>query len=268
MNNWIETHSTQDGHVEDTANVFSATPDVGLSGETSGAEVIRSNADQGSNLLTVELAKFGQLRQKNCAGLRSDARGALEDFVFLAEVVIGLDVLLDKFIEFSNLVVESFDHLADAFANSGMADGLAAIELLSVQVNELATAADQVGQFVRFGAELRFGLRLDDLSETGKDACIDGVGLGEFADSACEVTYLARRSDDDLEVCLEQFSDNWAFITAGCFEDDKCDVMRLKGLEELADAWGRVGHREIDGGWTRGDVKSVFGNVDADEQWF
>jgi len=265
MNNGIETHSTQNGHIKDTANVFSATPDMGLPSETSGAEIIRSYADQGSNFLTVELAEFWQSGQQDCAGLRSNAWGALEDFVFLAEVLIGLDVLLDEFIEFGNLVVKDFDHLADAFANFGMADGLATIQLLGAQVNKLATAANQVGQFVRFGAGLRFGLRLDDLSETGKDACVDWVGLGKFTDATCEVTDLAWRGDDDLELCLKQFSDNGTFIAAGCFKDYKCDAVILKGLDKLVDARRRVGHRQVDGGRAGGDVKCVFGDVDTDE---
>jgi len=54
MNNRIETHSTQNGHIQGTTNVFSATPDMGLPSVTPGAKIIRGNTDQGSNLLTVE----------------------------------------------------------------------------------------------------------------------------------------------------------------------------------------------------------------------
>jgi hypothetical protein len=265
MNSWIEAHSTQSGHIQGTTNVFSATPDVGLAGVTPGAEIIRGNTDQGSNLLTVELAEFRQLGQQNSAGLRADAFNTLQDFVFLAEVVIGLNVLLDDFVEFSDLTVKGFEHSLDAFANSGMSNGFTPIQFLGAQVNELTAATDQIGQFVRFGAKLRFGLRLNDLSEAGKDACIDGVSLGEFADSACEVTDLAWRDDNDLEVRLEQSGDNGTFISAGCFKHDQCDTMQLKEIEEVVDARGRIGQRNADGGGTRGDVKCVFGNVDADE---
>ena len=265
MNNWIETHGTQNGHIQGTTNVFSATPDVGLAGVTPGAEIIRGNTDQGGNLLTVELPKFRQLGQQNSAGLRADAFNALQDFVFLAEVVIGLNVLLDDFVEFGDLTIEGFEHLLDASANSGMSNGLAPIQFLGAQVNELTAATDQIGQFVPFGAKLRFRLRLNDLSEAGKDACIDGVSLGEFADSACEVTDLAWRGNNDLEVCLEQSGDNGTFISAGCFKDDQRDTMQLKEIEEFVDARGRIGQRNVDGGRTRGDVKCVFGNVDADE---
>src|SRR4030042_338609 len=204
MNSWIEAHSTQSGHIQGTTNCFSPTPDVGLPGVTPGAEIIRGNTDQGSNLLTVELAEFRQLGQQNSAGLRADAFNTLQDFVFLAEVVIELDMLLNDFVEFGDLAVEGSEHFLDAFSNPGMSNCLASIEFLGAQVNELAAATDKIGQFVGFGADWRFRLRLKDLSKAGKHAGIDGVGLGEFADSTCEITDLAWRGDNDLEGGLQE----------------------------------------------------------------
>lgn len=251
--------------MQGTANVFSAAADVGLPGVTPGAKIVRGNADQGGDLLTVEPAELRQLGQENSAGLRAYAVEALQDSVLPAEVVIELDMLLYDFVEFSDLAVEGSEHLLDAFANPGMSDCLAAIEFLGTQVNELAAATDEIGQFVGFRAERRFGLGLNDLSEAGKHACIDGVGLGEFTDSACEITDLAWRGYNDLEVGLQQAGDDGPFVSAGCFKDDQGDAMRLEGLDEFVDAWRRVGHRYVDGSRTRGDVKCVFGNVDADE---
>jgi hypothetical protein len=268
MNNRIETFGAQDGHIKGVTDFFSAAKNVGFSGEFSGAEVIRSDANQGSDLLAVEPAEFGQKRYKRGAGAGAYAFGASQDFIFLSQVIVGFDLLFDEFVEFGNLVVEGFYHLSDAFAYPGMADGLAAVQFLCAQVSELSAATHQVGQFVDLRAGRGFWLRLNDLSETGEDACVNGVGLGPFAETSREVTDLARGSDDNLEICLEQFGDDGTFVAAGCFEDDQFYFVRLKDFDELLCARGRVGQRNVDGGGTRGDVKCVFGNVDADEEWF
>lgn len=265
MNNRIETHSTQNTHMQGTANVFSAAADMGLSCVTPGAIIIGGNTDQGGDLLTVELSQFRQLGQENSAGLGAYTVEALQNFVSLAEVVIELDMLLYDLVEFSDLSVEGSEHLLNAFSNPWMSNCLASIEFLCTQVNELAAATDEIGQFVGFGADRRFRLGLDDLSEAGKHACIDGVGLGEFADSTCKITDLAWGGDNDLEVGLQEAGDYGPFVSAGCLEDDQGNTMRLKGLDKLVDAWRGVGHRDIDGGRTRGDVKCVFGNVDTNE---
>ena len=268
MNSRIETFSAQDSHIEDASDFFAATPDVGLSGEFSGAEVIRSDAYKGGDFLSIKPAKFGQLRDKHSAGFGSNTFSTLQDIVFPAEVIIGLDVLFDEFVEFGDLVVEGFEHLADAFANLRMEDGLASVQFLGTQASELFSATHQVGQIINLRAGRGFWLGLDDLGEASEDCGVDGVGFGPFTEASCEVTNLAWRGNDDFKVCPKQLGDDGTLITAGCFEDDQCNVVRLKGLDELVCARRRVGQRNVDRGGARRDVKCVFGNVDADEEWF
>ena len=176
--------------------------------------------------------------------------------------------MLNEFVELGDLVVERFNHFADALANPGMSDGFASIQFLGAQVSKLSAATNQVGQFVGLRAGGRFWLWLNDLGKTGEDCGIDGVGLGEFADASREITDLTRGGDDDFKVCLEQFSDDGTFVAACCFEDYQGDAVRLKGFDELFCARGGVGQRDVDEAGTRGGVKCVFGNVDANEKWF
>ena len=246
MNSEITTNSRQRGHIKDAANVLSATPYTRFACEASGREVVRGNADKSSYLLTIELTQFGQQGQKHRAGLRADAGGAAEDFIFFTEVIVGFDVLLDEIVEFGNLIVKGFEHLADAFANLRMADGLASIQFLNAQVGKLSAATHQVSQFVGFGAGGQFWLWLNDLGKTGEDCGIDGVGLGKFADASCEVTNLAWGGDNDFKVCPKQFGNDWTFVAAGCFEDYQGDAVRLKGFDELFCARGGVGQRNVD----------------------
>ncbi|MGA2093424.1 MAG: hypothetical protein ABSH16_08475, partial [Sedimentisphaerales bacterium] len=212
-------NSSQGSHIKDVANVFSASEYARFAGESSRHKVKRSDADQSGDLLAVELPQFGQLRQEHSTSLRADAWGAAEDFIFFTEAVVGLDVLFNEFVEFGDLIVEGFEHLADAFTNLWMKGELASVGFLGVQVSELPAATHQVSQFVYFGACGRFWLWLDDLGETCKDCGVDGVGLGPFAKATCEVTDLSRGGDDYFEVCLKQFGDDWTFVSAGGFED-------------------------------------------------
>jgi hypothetical protein len=202
MNNRIPANSRQRGHIKDAANILSSAKYVRFADKTAGGKVERGDADESSDLLTVELSQFGQLSQESRTGMRAYAFGVADNFIFFTEV-IG-----------------------------------------------------------------RFRLWLNDLCETGKDVCIDGVGLGEFSEASGEITDLSWGGDNDLEVCLKQFGDNGAFVTASCFEDDQCDFVRLKDFGELTCARGIVGQRCVDEAGTRGDVKRVFGNVDADEDGF
>ncbi len=219
-------------------------------------------------MLAIELAKFGQMRQKNRASAGTNTWGAAEDFILFTEVVVGSDVFFDNPVEFGNLIVEGFNHLANAFTNPGMKRELTSVGFLNTQVNELSAATYQIGQFACFGAGGQFWLWLNDLGETRKDCCIDGVGLGKFTYTSCEVTDLPRGGNYNLEVCLKQFGNNGTFVSSGCFENYKRDSERLKGFDELFCARGIVGQRYVDRGGTRGDVECVFGNVDADEKWF
>jgi hypothetical protein len=50
MNDGIPMNSGQSSHIKSAADIFPAAPDTGLSGEFSGDEVIRSNADQSGDL--------------------------------------------------------------------------------------------------------------------------------------------------------------------------------------------------------------------------
>jgi len=268
FDNWITSRSSQSGHVEHVAYFFSASPDAGLACESAGAEVIRSDSDQRGDLLSVEQSQFRKLGQEYRAGLGSYSGCTSEDFIFVGQFLVGGDMLGDQLVNFGDLVVEGFDHLADAFMHSGMTDGLLTIDFFCSQGSQLIASGNQVGQFFGFTVELRPWFWLDDLSEACQHSRIDGVCLGQFSDASCELTDLTWRSDYDFEVGFEQSGNDGTFITAGCFKYDQFNIIWFECLYQLLYSAAGVGQRQIDGGRRRANTECVFGNVDAYEDLF
>ena len=214
MNNRIATHCGKSGHIKDAAYLLSPSPDPRFANEASGAEVKWCNADQGSDLLTVELSQLGQLGEENCTGLGSDAGSAAKNLVLLTKVIIGLDMLLDEFVELPDLEVESFNHLSNALSDTRVADGFHPVRLLGMQVCELTSSTDKVCKLVRLAGGKAFGLRLNDLCETGDYACVYFIRFCPLAEAAGEIANLFWRSDNNLEACLEQLCGDKTFVAA------------------------------------------------------
>jgi hypothetical protein len=261
----IAPHGGQGGHVKQTADIFSTSPYTGLSCETAGAEVIRRYSYQGCYLLAVEQAEFRQLAQEHGTCLRSYSGRAADDLVFAAELLIGLNVFLDKVIESCNLVIKSLYHFAHACEHLAVTDHLLSVHFLGSQVGKLSASLDQIGQFFGFMAESGPWLGLDDFSEAGQDSGVNRVGLCDFADAACELAYLARRSNDDIEVSFEQGSGERTLIAAGGFHYDQFDLVRSECRYQLLCSGIGVGQRQTDCGWRRADTEGVFCYVNSYE---
>lgn len=268
FDNRVISHSSQGGHVQHITYLFSASPYPGPACEAAGTKIIGSDAYKGGDLLSVEQAQFGQLRQKDGAGLWSYTWGASEDFVFAAEFVIGLDMFDDEFIEVCDLVIECFYYFSYTFLNLPETCGLLSVQLLCSQVGKLMSPSYQVGQFIGFTAELRPWPGFYYLCEASQDVCIDGVCLGQFADAFCEVTYLPGRSDYDVEFGFEQCGSDGTFIAAGRFEDNQADIVGPESLEQLFDTAGGIGQGQIDRGRRRADAEGIFCYVYAYENLF
>lgn len=185
--------------------MLAAAGDVGGPDEGAGAAVVGGQADEGGDLVAVEVAEFGDMGQEHGTGFGTDAGRGAQDLVFLLEVVIGLDVVLDEFIDLFDLVFEGLDHFADAFADDDVSAHGQAVGFLGEQANELSPAGDEFGERFDVGVLGRFGGRFDDLAKEGEGVGVDGVGFGEFSHAIGEVTHLAGIGDDDAVVGLGEF---------------------------------------------------------------
>jgi len=154
--NRIETAGGKCGHVEDAADIFSAAPDMGFAIRFARRAVPGRHACKSGDLLAVECAQFGQIGNQHSAGLRADAGSALENAVFVFEIVIGINLFPDKQVDLMDLKVQGFDHFLDALFDLGVMDHEQMIGLLGSQVVKLPTSSDQLGQLNGLGLGMRF----------------------------------------------------------------------------------------------------------------
>lgn len=263
---WIPSARGQGRHVQHAADFFSAAGDVGAASLFTRLSIIGSQADQCGNLMAVESSQFGQMRQEHGAGLRSDAGGAAKQSIFVLQVIVGLDVVINEFIEFSDLVFERFDHFSNAFSDFDMVNHSSTVGFLGEQVIKLPASGDQFGEGLDMGCFRRSRLGFDDFAELGDDVGIDGIGLGEFSEASCEVAHLSRVGDDNVVAVLEEFDRERFFVTAGSFEDDLCNVEVSQTVHKFPMALSSVEIASVEMGGTGCDLKRIFGNVDADEK--
>ena len=251
------------GHVEGSTYVFSASCDVHLAIMFSGGAVPGRYADKCGDLLPIDTAEFGESGDEHCAGVWAYAGGTLDDAVFVGEVVIGFDIVSNEFVDLFDLEVEGPDHFSDALFDLGVVNHLHTIGLLGVEIVELATPSDQLGQFGGLGRCVCFGAGFDDLCELREDVCVDGIGLCVLAHSFCEVSDLPWIYDDDGQGCGEQFCGERTFVSAGGFDDDQGGVVLAEQATEFAMIRGCVGHVFGDELRRSGDTEGVFCDVDS-----
>lgn len=260
----IKTLGCQGGHVEQGAYLLAAAENARSTSVLAGLAIERGYPNQGGDLMAIELTQFGQMSQEHGAGLGADPWGAAQDGVFVTEVIVALNVVLDEIVELANLGFQSFDYPFDATADLSVVGHFGAVGFLGEHVGHLSTSADQFGQKLRLGLSGRPIGGFDHLAENGEDLGIDGVGLGVFPQTFCEVTHLAGIDHDRLESGLDQFGSKSAFVSAGCFQDDLSDIEALQRVEELSVALGSIGVITLELGWTRCDLERIFSDVNSD----
>lgn len=265
-NDRVAASCRQSGHIEGGANLFSATGDVGGTGLFSGFTVIGSQAGQGGDLVAVEPAQFGQVREEHGAGLGPDAGDALQEAVFVLEVFVGLDMVADEVVEFADLVIESFDHFADALTDLGMMDHLRTIDFLGMQIGELFSSGDQLGEGFGWGVFRRPGYRVNHFAKAGQEVGVDGIGFGNRTEALGEFADLSGIGDNDVVSGLHEFGGEGFFVAAGGLHDDLCDGEALEGVEEVAAALLGMEPGAVQMGRAGSDLKRVLGDVYADEK--
>ena len=186
--------------------------------------------------------------------------------ILVLEIIVGLDMVLDKIVEFADLEFDGFDHFADAFTDFDMVNHRGAIGFLGEQVDELPASGDQFGEGLGFGVLGRFWLGLDDFAEVGEDVGVDGVGLGEAAQAAGEIADLARIGDHDVVAGLDEFGGERFFVAAGGFEHNQGDVEVWQAVQEIPVALTGVEIAAVEVGGPGRDLKRFLCDVDADEK--
>ena len=105
-----------------------------------------------------------------------------------------------------------------------------------------ASSGQQIGQ----GGTFRIGDGpeggIDLLAKAGDDLGINGIGLGENAQSPCEVADLSGIHHDHGQACEGQGGHEQTLVSAGGFEHDQSWGKRLQKGDETGVSLGIVGH--------------------------
>ena len=261
---WVPFAGIEGRHVKPASDFLSAAPDMGLAVPLSAGAIPGDQSGQSRDFLAVELPQFGQIADQHGAGLRSDAGGTLDDAVSVFEVLVRIDLVPDKLINFQDLEVEGFDHFPDTLFDFRVADHGHSIGLLGAQIVELPSSSDQLGQFAGLRGGMRFGHGFDHFCESGQEPGINGIGLGMLADAFGKITHLTRIDNNHVHPGTEQLRGKRAFVTPGGFQDDQVDGMRLEGLAELAVSFRGVGQIQFEDRGAGRDTECVFGDIDSD----
>lgn len=139
------------------------------------------------------------------------------------------------------------------------------VAMRGARLDELAPAGEQLGEFGlffwAFGADSWSGL----FGKAGEDAGVERVGLGEPAHAVSELANALRVDVTGIEVRIEQRIEKWPFEFARGFECDACGLPGPQKFEKFVDAFLIVGEGPYLCLVVTSQIKTIGGNVDADE---
>ena len=237
------------GHVEGAADASPPAADPSGFGGMSAVLVDGRDADEGGDLLAVDLAEFGELGDERDGRDGSDSGDAGQEVVELAPVGVGGAEFGDVFVEVFDSLLEQFDELLNVAAHGGIAGGFEVVFLLSEEFDDLASAGDEGVElpliFGRFGAETEvFGV----LGIADQQAGVEGVGFGEPSEAGGEVADAIGRDDGDGVFPFGEEEEELGVVDAGGFEDDLTGVRGRELGEQRLEPLGGVGDAEQAGG--------------------
>jgi len=183
-------------------------------------------------------------------------------------IVIGLDVLLDEFVELLDLSFEGLDHFPDAFLDFEVASHWSTVGFLGEHIDELSTSGDQFGEGFDFGRFRRPRGWLDHFAKLGQQIGVDGIGFSELSQTAGEITDLPGIDHHGIVTGLDQFGGEGAFITSGGFEDELGDGEFLQIVEEFLMPRAGVGVVGFDSCGPGGDLERIFGDINSNVESF
>jgi len=265
-NDRVAAFGSECGHVENTSNRGASSPDASLTLESTAVVVERSETDERTDLLSIQLSEFGKLSQESRGGGGPDAGGALEDLGLAAPVVVGCEEGEDRFFDLLNVFVETIDQMLNALSNGAGCTRFETIGFGGSEVDELATTEDELLKFGLIIGGLGHGARPNLLTEPGDDGSIDAIGLGENSNPASEITNLTRIDDGHEMTGIEEIGDDASLISPGGFEDDQASSWCGKLATKLLQGALVIGQGERPAFGEQTHIEGMLGDIDADER--
>ncbi len=259
----IVTSGDESRHVEGRANARSSSPSHALSTAPAAVTIQRSDADQGSDLLSRTSAQFGQIGQQSQRRLRSHAGDTPQQVFFFSPSRGFFEGSLQLVIQPVALLLERLANRINGLANQLVGSLPGAILFCRKHPDELASPGELLLQFQLFFTRQGTLLGAYRLAKLGEDFGVDGVCFGELSRGASEVSDLAWIDDHDGQPCRGQLGDDRSFVATGGLQDDGLQRPFGKMLDELPVSVRRVG--PLAGAIGRRDIELVFGNINPND---
>src|SRR5665213_367449 len=259
----IAPHGVKGRHVERGADVGPSAADVALSAHGAGVAIDRSDADEGGNLLAVQLSQFRQIGHQLIGGVGADARHAVEDLAGVPPGVVGFDQAGDVAVQVLTFLVENAQDFLDALDGTLVGQVLKTRLLDGDHGDELASSSDALVElFGGLGYFLSEAMMIQP-RKGGQDRGVDLVGFGDFSERFGKVAGLTRIDDDHGQIGVKQIGGDLAMVAASGLHQHASHVERLEQINEFGDAGRGVVQREGLAGGIDVDVQASLGHVDS-----
>ena len=252
-------------HVESGAYGSASALDAANAFGFSAIVVEGSQSDESSDLLAIEMSQFGHLGDESGSGESADAWCGIEQLGALFPVLIVVDGLENEFLDGIDFLLQEMDDLLAGASNDFDLGHGQAVGLGDTEFDELSSPGGELSQFLVFDRGISTFGELDIAGKAGNDACVEAVGLGEEAMTFGEVADLSRIDNEGEMAFGDQLGIERTFVATGSFHDEATGARGGKLLQELLEAFRRVGQREGWGIRKKVDIELVFGDVDSDE---
>ena len=184
------THADQGGHVERRAYGCAPTPDDALAVEPPAVTGKRSDANQSCNLLPIEGAEFGKLRDHACGENRAHARGATEQILFRTPDGTVLDGVSKLSVDILDLLPKPFNVFLQTLTDSRLSNCTQPVSFSREHLLNLPAPGDKCLKRLKILVRKRSRIRADLLPEQGQQVSVDLVRLGQLTDGATKLPHL------------------------------------------------------------------------------
>jgi len=192
----------------------------------------------------------------------------LQDFVFLAPIRIVGNHFLDAFVNGSDLFIEQRDDFFDALFDCLLRCPMRSVCLHCFHLDQLFFSRHKIAHLLRFTGRNGSRWQALELCKSCEDACIDGIGLGKFAESFGKVSCLSGIDSRCGYSVGNEMGEEFSFKSSRGFKDDLLGFDFLEEFYEFLDSFFGMGNCAL---LIRGeDVhdKFCFGDINADESGF
>jgi len=251
-------------HVEHRTDVASSAPDLALSLVGTAVAVQRGNAHQGGDLAAVQGAEFRQSGDHRRGRDGAHAGEALEDLVLFAPQGAFADELAEVPVDGCQALFEDLDELLDVGTDPlGGADQT--VLLRREHLDDLTAPGVEGLELAELDRLEGPDLGSDRFAETGQDAGIDGIGLGELSGGLGEVPDLPGVENHERQTLCGQVVDGVHLPAARGLEEHQGGVVRFDEVGQQGDAVFAVGKAHAFSGGCHGHIEAVLGDIDTDK---